>query len=514
MHGIPKGLAFAIYYPIIAAIGIPANLAVIVILVKRRCGLSKCVTFYLVSMAVADLLLIISGAVLNRISGIFFPLSFLSITPICSLRIAFIYAAIDCSAWLTVAFTFDRFVAICCQKLKTKYCNGKAAQRIIGIIYTLSCLRNTFLYFIYEPLYIINSVPWFCGIKVAFYTSVAWDIFDWLLVIFTPCLPFILILLLNALTVRHILSANRARRRLQVQRNGEDQNDPEVQRRAKSIVLLFAISGSFMLLYLLYFITIVYVRVVDVTYFSGSDFSDTTFLLEENGYMLQFLSSCINPFIYVGTQRKFRDELKKGWFKVLAILPTKVRKLTLCSINLLFADCPGLSKYFCSLALPQLHLSAKLSLHHLQTWQKCPHMLRSDSVVLTATNTPDVRSIFLGINPRKALDFDCVPSRALRFHTGKLVRAINIPRQPQPPLPPLRIFLPLWNELILRYIQKDLPLMFIIILGDLPVAGNCIGCDVQSRVNYNSQAPQITDQSRSKYNKTWTAARIGLTSDK
>ncbi|XP_067870076.1 probable G-protein coupled receptor 139 [Heterodontus francisci] len=312
MHGTPKGLVFAIYYPILAAIGVPANLAVIVILSRGRCGLSRCITYYLVSMAVTDLLLIITAVILNRIAGIYFPGSFLSITPVCSLHISLIYASIDCSAWLMVAFTFDRFVIICCQKLKMKYCTTKTAAWIIGTVSTLICLTNTLFYFIYEPLYIINNIPWFCSVKSIFYTSPAWAAFDWIVVILNPCLPFILILLFNALTVRHILVASRARRKLRAHSNGENQSDPEMEKRRKSIVLLFAISGSFILLYLLYFITILYVRIADVTFFSGSDFSASTFILEEYGYMLQFLSSCINPFIYAGTQSKFREELKNG----------------------------------------------------------------------------------------------------------------------------------------------------------------------------------------------------------
>ncbi|XP_067868040.1 probable G-protein coupled receptor 139 [Heterodontus francisci] len=312
MHGSPKGLVFAIYYPILAAIGAPANLAVIVILSRGRCGLSRCITYYLVSMAVTDLLVIITAVILHRIAGVYFPLSFMSITPICSLRIALIYAAIDSSAWLTVAFTFDRFVAICCQKLKTKYCTQKTSAQVIGTVCTLSCIKNIFMYFIYEPLYIINNIPWFCSVKLIFYISSVWIAYDWIHHILTPCLPFILILLLNALTVRHILVASRTRRRLRAHSNGETQSDPEMEKRRKSIVLLFCVSGSFIFLYLLLFITFLYVQIANVSYFSGSDVSESTFILEENGYMLQLLSCCINPFIYAGTQSKFRQELKNG----------------------------------------------------------------------------------------------------------------------------------------------------------------------------------------------------------
>ncbi|XP_067870121.1 probable G-protein coupled receptor 139 [Heterodontus francisci] len=312
MHGLPKGLVFAIYYPVLAAIGIPANLAVIVILSRGRCGLSRCITYYLVSMAVTDLLVIFIAVILNRIAVIYFPGSFLDITPACSLRGALYFAGIDSSVWLTVAFTFDRFIAICCKKLKIKHCTERTAVRVIGTVCTLSYSKNTFMYFVYEPLYINENIPWFCSIKLTFYTSPAWAAYEWIHRLLTPCLPFILLLMLNALTIRHILAASRARRRLRAHSNGMNQSDPEMEKRRNSIVLLFTISGSFILLYLLHFINFLYVRIARVSYFSGSNFSQTNFILEESGYMLQFLSSCINPFIYTGTQSQFRAQLKKG----------------------------------------------------------------------------------------------------------------------------------------------------------------------------------------------------------
>ncbi|XP_067870145.1 probable G-protein coupled receptor 139 [Heterodontus francisci] len=288
------------------------NLAVIVILCRRRCGLSSCITYYLTSMAVTDLLVMITTVILNRIVGIYFPGSFMFITPVCSLRIALNYAIIDCSVWVTVAFTFDRFMAICCQKLKIKYCTEKTAARVIGTVCTLSCLINTFRYFQFEPVYIINNVSWFCSIKLIFYTSPAWAAYDWIHQILTPCLPFILILLFNALTVRDILVASKARKRLTVNNNGENRSDPEMEKRRNSMVLLLCISGSFILLYLLLLINFLYVRIAKFNYFSGSNFDQSNFILDQSGYMLQLLSSSINPFIYAGTQRKFREELKNG----------------------------------------------------------------------------------------------------------------------------------------------------------------------------------------------------------
>ncbi|XP_067870064.1 probable G-protein coupled receptor 139 [Heterodontus francisci] len=308
MHAPSRGLAYAIYYTALAAIAVPVNYVTILILSRGRCGLSRCITRYLVSMAVTDLLVIITAVILNRIPGIYFPGSFLSITPVCSVIIALTYAARVSSVWLTVSFTFDRFVAICCQKLKTKYCTKKMAAVIIGMVCTLGCLTNVPWYFIHEPIYIINNVPWYCKLNYIRYTSPVWTVFDWLDHLLTPCLPFLLILLLNALTVRHILVASGGRRRLRAQSNGEYQSDPEMQSRRKSIVLLFTISGSFILLWMTYVIQFLYERFTNDYKIKG--FSDPKFILIESANMLQLLSCCTNTFIYAATQRKFREHLK------------------------------------------------------------------------------------------------------------------------------------------------------------------------------------------------------------
>lgn len=282
----------------------------IVILARGRCGLSRCISLYLLSMAVTDLLVVITAVILNRIRGIYFPVNFLTRTRGCSVIAVVTYGARDSSVWLTVAFTFDRYIAICCQKLKTDYCQAKTATILIGIICSLGVAKNIPCYFMYEPLYIINNVGWFCRIKDVFYISPGWAAFDWLNPIVTPFLPFVLMVLLNALTIRNILAANRARKRLRNKSKGDNQSDSEVENRKKSIVLLMSISGSFLLLWTIYVVNVFYVRFTKGLYFEGSNYNDPRFILQESGYMLLLCSCCTNTCIYVGTQRKFREELK------------------------------------------------------------------------------------------------------------------------------------------------------------------------------------------------------------
>ncbi|XP_051882927.1 probable G-protein coupled receptor 139 [Pristis pectinata] len=310
MHAPGNGPIFATYYSILAVLGVPANLVTIVILSRGRCGLSKCITRYLVSMAVTDFLVIITAVVFTRLRPIYVPVSFLSTTPACSLFIVFSWVCKDTSVWLTVAFTFDRFIAICCQQLKLRYCTEKTADVFIGTVCVIGCCKNIPLYFTYEPIYVLDNVPWYCRVKKIYYSSVAWKIYDWHLYVINPCIPFLLILLLNVLTVRHILAASGARRRLRSRSNGDKQSDPEMESRRKSIILLFAISGSFLFLRLTYVVNFLFVQFSSKSYANSSNSTDPKFILQESGNMLDLLGCCTNTCIYAGTQTKFREQLK------------------------------------------------------------------------------------------------------------------------------------------------------------------------------------------------------------
>ncbi|XP_067865068.1 probable G-protein coupled receptor 139 [Heterodontus francisci] len=290
-------------------LSLTVNLLAIVILSRRKCGLSTCTTHYLVAMAMADLLFIITEVILYRIIYYYFPGSFLHITPVCSVIVILCRAATDCSVWFTITFSFDRFVAICCQKLKTKYCTEKTATVVLTTTCILFCSRNVPMYFISEPRSIINNLPWGCYIKPSYFTEPRWVGYDWFDKVLTPLSPFVLILLLNALTVRHILVASRVRKRLRGQRKGENHSDPEMESRRKSLILVFTISGSFIFLWLVNVLEFLYYNIAgrDPRYYNNSEY-----IFHQVGIMLLNLSCCTNTFIYGATQSKFREQVKSA----------------------------------------------------------------------------------------------------------------------------------------------------------------------------------------------------------
>ncbi|XP_078271827.1 putative G-protein coupled receptor 139 [Rhinoraja longicauda] len=292
-----------IYYPILAILGVPLNLVTIVVLCRGKCGLSSCVTRYLVAMAAADLLVIIFDLILRQIP-IAHHIMFVKFIPLCNIHAVLLYTMTDCSVWFTVSFTFDRFIAICCQKLKHRYCTEKTAAVVLGTVIVLSSAKNVFWYFMYTPWYRLANTPWFCYTDVRVTFSMTWATIESLHYILTPCVPFVLILLLNTLTARHILVVSRARRRLRDQKSAKGPSDPEMENRRKSVILLLVISGNFILLWTVFTFYLIWKRLWNLGYLN---FFLPNFV-SEIGFMLQLLSSCTNTCIYAVTQTKFREQ--------------------------------------------------------------------------------------------------------------------------------------------------------------------------------------------------------------
>ncbi|XP_048458519.1 probable G-protein coupled receptor 139 [Rhincodon typus] len=280
----------------------------ILILSRGNCGLSKCISVYMVGMAVADLFIMVFNVIVYLIFNYHFPYSFLSYTAVCKFVLYITFVTLHMSVWFTVTFTFDRFVAICCHDFKEKYCTKRIATTVMVTSSVLTCLKGVPMFFSYEAERIINNVQWGCRTKAAVYTMPAWSVYSWLQSTSVVLLPFALMTLFNSLTIRRILLANRTRKDLRSKGN-EVQSDPEVKGRRKSIILLFTVSGSFILLWLTSVGSFATTRLSSSVYYQG-DYSNPGYIATETGYLLEYLSSCTNTCIYAATQRKFREELR------------------------------------------------------------------------------------------------------------------------------------------------------------------------------------------------------------
>ncbi|XP_072884248.1 probable G-protein coupled receptor 139 [Hemitrygon akajei] len=252
-------------------------------------------------MAAADLMVLVLAVILEQINYIYLFSDFLLITPVCTVALVLRLSSTECSVWFTVAFTFDRYVAICCQNLQKRYSTEKAASVVILTVAAAGCAKCVPFYFSVDPKRCVSTAEYL--------TSSAWRAYELFDSITTPLLPFALILLFNALTVRQILATNKVRQGLRG--SNENQKDCEVENRRKSIILLFALSTNFILLWLPYVVHSMNWQMVNYSY-ADRYFSTPTYVLQQFGFTLQMLCTCTNTCIYGLTQRKFREELKNG----------------------------------------------------------------------------------------------------------------------------------------------------------------------------------------------------------
>ncbi|XP_051865892.1 probable G-protein coupled receptor 139 [Pristis pectinata] len=311
-----------VFYPILAAFGVPANLLTMVVLFRGNCGLSKCISFYMVGMATADLLVMIFCVIGYHIVMYQFPVSFLSYTSACKVVLYFMSSSLQTSVWYTVLFTFDRFVAICFQKFKAMYCTVRTAVAGIITVLLLVHLQSAPYLFEYKPARVTDGVHWGCQPNAWFVSSPVGVAWSFLQSILTVIVPFFLISLFNCLTVRRILVASKVRRELRGH-SSQTQKDPEMEARRKSIILLFSVSGSFILLWLTVAVSFLTTRLAGTAHYDGN-YTDPAYVATEAGYMLMYLSSCTNTCIYAATQTKFREELatvlKSPWTFALILL--------------------------------------------------------------------------------------------------------------------------------------------------------------------------------------------------
>ncbi|XP_020366354.1 probable G-protein coupled receptor 139 [Rhincodon typus] len=282
------------YYFVLACIGIPANFVTIIILCRGNCGLSKSVTLYLVAMTLSDLLVIMFCVIFDYLVHYHVKSLLYVTTQLCAFNEFPKSAFMECSIWSTVVFTVNRFVAISQHGFKVKYCTWRTAVNVLLTIWVVSILRSIPDYFKYEPIITTDQQGRGCRVQLDFMLMLKWAVFDWVNHILTPLIPYLLILLLNCLTVKHILVASLACRRL-VRQDSAANSDEEMKSRRKSIILLFFVTAGFILLWMPDVIYFILERIADLHY-SAANFTHPLAIFDQCSTMLKLLSSCINTF--------------------------------------------------------------------------------------------------------------------------------------------------------------------------------------------------------------------------
>ncbi|XP_072266529.1 probable G-protein coupled receptor 139 [Pyxicephalus adspersus] len=313
-----------LFYPIMCVFGLPASLVTMAVLWKGNLDMSKSIIYYLVSLAVANFLLILVVTIFRDIFYFYVDVTLYWPDQSCGVSNWIYFTCVYSLTWLTVAFSFDRYVIVCCMKLKLRYCKPSVTRWVIVGVYTCAFLVAMPTFWMYVPNRTTQpdgSIFHICSLHRNLSSIPFLSIYDHIQTTVWIVFPLVSLILTNSLTVWHITMTTRVRQALKTN-NGKQSDDAEVARRKKSMTLLAIISISF----LVHWLPKMVIKVVErFTYppVNRYDFYHPVNVVRMICNMLIVFSSFSNMCIYSFTVTKFREELFRGVKFVLAILCQK-----------------------------------------------------------------------------------------------------------------------------------------------------------------------------------------------
>ena len=228
------------YTPLIVVLGACGNIAsMLVLFLTKLRGQSS--SYYLSALAASD-----TGFLLTQLVAwleeVQLPLFLQPV--VCQLTQ---YVANCCSftsAWFVVAFTVERFVAVCYPLHRPSFCTVHRAKMVIGALAGVSALVNSYALVIVRPIPVDDGLT-LCDIDFGRYPSVGFYLTA-VDIVTTLVLPFLLIVLLNVQIARAICRLELVRRMMYV--SSAEHGTPRANSQQKITKMLLIVSSVFLLL--------------------------------------------------------------------------------------------------------------------------------------------------------------------------------------------------------------------------------------------------------------------------
>ena len=132
-------VAGALFVSLIFLVGLGGNVMVVIVVARTR-SMHTTTNCYLVSLAIADILVLIS-ATLPTIWELFLIIDQCIIGPVgCAIMVFLQYLGVNTSSLSITAFTVERYIAICHPMRAQTMCTVKRAKRIIFVLWTVGIL--------------------------------------------------------------------------------------------------------------------------------------------------------------------------------------------------------------------------------------------------------------------------------------------------------------------------------------------------------------------------------------
>lgn len=303
--------------PILLAVGTFGNIFSFYILLKSTKNATNASIYsYLSVLAILDLLVLYIGLLRLWIGQFMIDIEDTNIV-LCKLVIFLGYVCSDASVWLIVAMTIERAIVVTFPLKAPRVCNTKYARIcIISICVVFACVNCHFLWSLELQHYTFNdTVISECEATADFKVLVE-DIWPWVDAALYSLLPSSIIIVLNCIIIRNVISAKNARdvlrqesslfRRNCLLNNNQSRSRAEVSR--KITLMLLAISFTFLLTTLPMNIGLIYTSVFGVPRDNATLVK--TQLVNTIAELLMYTNHSINFFLYCATGKKFRSQFK------------------------------------------------------------------------------------------------------------------------------------------------------------------------------------------------------------
>ncbi|XP_030626204.1 probable G-protein coupled receptor 139 [Chanos chanos] len=298
-----------VYYPLLCAMGIPANLFTFYMLCFRKFGMSEAAVIYLSFLAIVDTLYVVWVILLDL------SLTFLTLQPFwhshpwCGIMGFLQYGSLYSSSWIVVVFTIERYLVLSITSAKQRFTRARVTLLICTTVVLLSHLVSV-------PMSQINIVTPInftvdgqnltlprCRYREAVYSTAL----VWVTTFLSGGIPIILVIIFNGLIAYHLSISNRLFTK-EERRAIRGFNTQGVIRR--TILLLCTVSMVFVVLSLPRFVTYCILRTkYNHRDFDRNDYSIPINVIADVANMLQNLNSTTNFLLYCMVSRRFRQEL-------------------------------------------------------------------------------------------------------------------------------------------------------------------------------------------------------------
>ncbi|XP_060596869.1 thyrotropin-releasing hormone receptor-like [Ruditapes philippinarum] len=286
---------------ILFLVGIVGNILVVIVVIRTR-SMRTPTNCYLMSLAIADCLVLMS-ATLPAIPETFYQINEWPFGRVmCSLLVFLQYLGVDTSALSITAFTMERYIAICHPLRSQTMCTVKRAKRIIaviwifGILYCSPWLGLTVLLQQQRKHTVVDV----CQVRLKREQYTAYYMTDLILFYIVPLL---IAAVLYGLIARILFKTNISQESSEVIMNRKRCRKRQVTARMQVVRMLAVIVFVFMTTWMPYRTMVVYNSIAQKKYL------DPWFLMFCR--TMAYINSAINPILYNAMSVKFRRAFKR-----------------------------------------------------------------------------------------------------------------------------------------------------------------------------------------------------------